>query len=119
MGIEKKSLSIVRLIVFPNRLGRMTRETTALHSMKSATRSVLSTIVEPRFTISLKLSKPIGIFSPAKRVAVPSNTIEKRLVSMKRKKREIKQGIVRIRVMIFCFFVEGNHGGSRGNDQLE
>jgi hypothetical protein len=116
MGIEKKSLSIVRLIVFPNRLGRTTRETIATQSMKSAIKSVLSIIVYPRFKISLKLSRPMGLPIPAKRVAVPSSIIEKRLVSMKKKKREINQGIVRIRVMIFCFFDEGDHGGSRKND---
>ncbi|GET64074.1 hypothetical protein RIR_jg4528.t1 [Rhizophagus irregularis DAOM 181602=DAOM 197198] len=67
MGIERKSLSIIRLIVF-----QTTRETNALHSMNSAMRNVLSIIVEPQFIISLNLSKPIGILSPAKIVAVPS-----------------------------------------------
>src|SRR5581483_1971738 len=118
MGIEKKSLTIVRLIVFPNRLGRTTRETFELHSMNSAIRDVLSRKVQPSFTISLKLFQPMGMLFPAKRVAVPSNIIEKRLVNEK-EKREINQGIVRIRVMIFCFFGEGDHGGSRRNDRLE
>src|SRR5437762_12128610 len=80
MGIEKKSLSIVRLIVFPKRLGRRTRDTNVTLSMKSAIKSVLSIIVYPRFKISLKLSRPMGLPFPANRVAVPSNIIEKRLV---------------------------------------
>ena len=78
MGIEKNSLSIVRFMVFPNRLGRVTRETNALHSMNSEIRSVLSIIVKPRLTISLKLSKHTGVFSPAMRVAVPSMIVPKK-----------------------------------------
>jgi hypothetical protein len=81
MGIEKKSLSIVRLIVFPNHLGRTTRETFELHSMSSVIRDVLSRKVHPPFTILPKLSQPMGTPFPAKRVAVPSNMIEKRLDS--------------------------------------
>jgi hypothetical protein len=42
MGIEKKSLNILRLIVFPNRLGQTTSETFELHSMNSEISNVLS-----------------------------------------------------------------------------
>ena len=81
MGIEKKSLSIVGLIVFPKRIGRRTRDTNVTLSMKSAIKSVLSIIVYPRFKISLKLSRPMGLPFPSKRVAVPSmiDSIEKNI----------------------------------------
>jgi len=77
MGIEKNSLSIVRFMVFPNRLGRTTRETFELHSMNSEIRDVLSRKVQPPLTISPKLSQPMGMLFPAKRVAVPSNIIKR------------------------------------------
>ena len=78
MGIEKNSLSIVRFVVFPNRLGRTTRETSELDSMNSAISDVLSIKVQPPFTIRSKWPLPMGTLFPAKRVAVPSMIVSKK-----------------------------------------
>jgi hypothetical protein len=77
MGIEKNSLSIVRFVVFPNRLGRTTRETSELDSINSVISDVLSIKVQPPFTIQLKWLLPIGMLFPAKRIAVPSMIVLK------------------------------------------
>jgi hypothetical protein len=87
MGIEKKSLSIVRLIVFPNRLDRTIRETFELHSMNSVIKDVLSRKVQSPFTISPKSSQPMGMLFPAKRIAILSNIIKKILVSAIKKNK--------------------------------
>ncbi|GET59672.1 hypothetical protein RIR_jg41179.t1 [Rhizophagus irregularis DAOM 181602=DAOM 197198] len=78
MGIEKNSLSIVRFVVFPNRLGQTTRETSELDLMNSAISDVLSIKVQPPFTIQLKWSLPMGMLFPVKRVAVLSMTVSKK-----------------------------------------
>ena len=56
IGIEKNSLSIVRLVVLPNCRSRTTSKTCASQSRNSEMKSVLSTKVRPLFTIASKCS---------------------------------------------------------------
>ncbi|CAB4431848.1 unnamed protein product [Rhizophagus irregularis] len=67
--------------------------------MNSAMRSVLSIIVEPQFINSLNLSKPIGILSPAKIVAVPSMIVDILLL-----RRKVKVNRTQDMELIFYYY---------------
>ncbi|CAB4431847.1 unnamed protein product [Rhizophagus irregularis] len=70
--------------------------------MNSAMRSVLSIIVEPQFINSLNLSKPIGILSPAKIVAVPSMIVDILLL-----RRKVKVNRTQDMELIFYYYEVG------------